>query len=78
MSTLQYQPCHATPAKLTRHDALEALNDATTWVLATFHEWRQRVRERNQLLKLDEHMLSDIGLSRAEQLYLANKPFWRE
>lgn len=78
MSTLQFQPCQGTSAKLTRHDALEALNDATTWVLATFREWHRRVHERNQLLTLDEHTLSDIGLSRSEQLYLANKPFWRE
>lgn len=78
MSALQYQPCHSTPAKLSRQDAIEALNDATGWVFGVFRQWRQRVGERNQLLKLDARMLSDIGISRSEQLYLANKPFWRE
>jgi uncharacterized protein YjiS (DUF1127 family) len=64
--------------KLARHDALEALNDATSWVFETVGEWRRRLRERDQLAHLDERMLSDIGISDAERGYLANKPFWRE
>ena len=31
-----------------------------------------------QLAALDDRMLRDIGLSRADREFLANKPFWRE
>jgi uncharacterized protein YjiS (DUF1127 family) len=43
--------------------------------------WRQRRRERRQLLalvRLGNRMLGDIGLSRGEAEFLINKPFWRE
>jgi uncharacterized protein YjiS (DUF1127 family) len=46
--------------------------------LTTLREWRHRVRGRNQLASLSDTMLQDIGISRAEAVYLANKPFWRE
>jgi len=59
-------------------DALDALNDAAQWAFATLREWRRRIRERNQLARLDGRMLADIGISRADQAFLASKPFWRE
>ncbi len=46
--------------------------------VARLREWRRRARERGQLARLDERMLRDIGLSRAEAEYIINKPFWRE
>jgi uncharacterized protein YjiS (DUF1127 family) len=63
--------------KLARLDAIAALSDATGWVFATVKEWRRRIRERDQLARLDERMMSDLGISDAERSYLANKPFWR-
>lgn len=47
-------------------------------VLATLREWRRRARDREQLTKFDDRMLSDIGLTRADAEFLGNKPFWRE
>jgi uncharacterized protein YjiS (DUF1127 family) len=44
----------------------------------TFREWRRRAQDRRELAGLSDEMLHDIGVSRAEALYLANKPFWRE
>ena len=38
----------------------------------------QRAQQRRQLAQLDQRALSDIGLSRADALYEANKPFWKE
>jgi uncharacterized protein YjiS (DUF1127 family) len=46
-------------------------------ILATFREWRQRSRDRAQLASLDDRMLRDIGLTRADAEFLSNKPFWR-
>jgi uncharacterized protein YjiS (DUF1127 family) len=47
-------------------------------VRATLREWRRRKNGRLELARLDERMLRDIGLTRAEVDYESNKPFWRE
>jgi uncharacterized protein YjiS (DUF1127 family) len=39
--------------------------------------WHQRARDRRQLESLSDHMLRDIGLSRADVFAEASKPFWR-
>lgn len=37
----------------------------------------ERRRSRRQLLTLSDHMLKDIGISRADAVHEAEKPFWR-
>jgi uncharacterized protein YjiS (DUF1127 family) len=49
-----------------------------TQVLAQLRQWRRWARERGELAALDDRMLADIGISRADAEFLANKPFWRE
>ena len=39
--------------------------------------WEQRIRQRQQLADMDDHMLQDIGVGRAEAAMEAAKPFWR-
>src|SRR5688572_31120221 len=39
-------------------------------------EWQQRARERSQLMQLSDHMVRDIGISRAAAGGEAEKPFW--
>jgi uncharacterized protein YjiS (DUF1127 family) len=39
--------------------------------------WHERARERCQLMELSDHMLCDIGISRAQAYGEAEKPFWR-
>jgi uncharacterized protein YjiS (DUF1127 family) len=39
--------------------------------------WHDRARQRRTLMELSDHMLRDIGLSRADALGEAAKPFWR-
>jgi uncharacterized protein YjiS (DUF1127 family) len=46
--------------------------------LATLREWRRRAEGRRQLMALSDLMLQDIGITRGDAEYLANKPFWRE
>ncbi|HEU0217091.1 MAG TPA: DUF1127 domain-containing protein [Stellaceae bacterium] len=46
--------------------------------LATLRQWHRRVKERRQLVGLSDLMLHDIGLTRADAEFLANKPFWKE
>ena len=45
--------------------------------LATLREWRRRAKGRGELRRLDDRMLSDIGISRAEADFLSQIPFWR-
>ena len=45
---------------------------------AVLREWRRRRNGRLELARLDERMLRDIGLTRADAEYEMNKPFWRE
>ena len=48
--------------------------------LFVLQKWLSRHRQRKALRDLaeqDQHLLRDIGLSRAEALREAAKPFWR-
>lgn len=38
--------------------------------------WRQLARERGQLARLDGAALKDLGLSRADVMQEAERPFW--
>ncbi len=46
-------------------------------VVATISTWIERDRMRRRLLNLDDRMLRDVGISRAEVHGEAAKPFWR-
>jgi uncharacterized protein YjiS (DUF1127 family) len=46
--------------------------------LATLMQWRERARQRRALQEMSDHMLRDIGISRAEASGEAAKPFWRD
>jgi uncharacterized protein YjiS (DUF1127 family) len=39
--------------------------------------WHERARQRRQLQTLNDHMLRDIGLTRADVMAESSKPFWR-
>jgi uncharacterized protein YjiS (DUF1127 family) len=39
--------------------------------------WHERARQRRQLECLSDHMLRDIGLTRADVLAEATKQFWQ-
>jgi uncharacterized protein YjiS (DUF1127 family) len=43
----------------------------------TLHTWRQRYRMRQELSHWTERDLHDVGLSRSEVAFEAEKPFWR-
>ena len=52
------------------------------WTLAETlaHEirrWRDRAETRRALRDLDAHLLKDVGLTRAQALNEAAKPFWK-
>src|ERR1051325_7943599 len=63
MTAIHLQP-RAPPCAqaATRHrTALDDLSDAAQSVVATLRAWRQRLRERDQLARLDDPTVRDIG-----------------
>lgn len=44
------------------------------WIMV----WVARSRERRALLGLDDWILKDIGLTRADVMFESDKPFWQE
>ncbi len=46
-------------------------------ILRTLAAWRDRSRQRRVLAELDERMLRDIGVTRADIAWEVNKSFWQ-
>ena len=62
-----------------RHRTLrDRLKDAVIRIHARLSEWRQFRRDRAELARFDERMLSDIGLTRGDVWREINQPFWRK
>jgi uncharacterized protein YjiS (DUF1127 family) len=40
--------------------------------------WRRRARDRQELAKLDNRSLRELGLTESAARFEINKPFWRE
>ena len=44
----------------------------------TVYAWQRRAHERHHLADLDERLLRDMGMSRADVAEEIAKPFWRD
>jgi uncharacterized protein YjiS (DUF1127 family) len=44
---------------------------------AIVRSWRDRARQRDQLQRLTDRDLRDIGISRLDAVAESRKPFWR-
>ena len=50
------------------------------WLISAFSmtsAWMERTKERRQLISLNDTMLKDLGISRADAEREYRKPFWR-
>jgi uncharacterized protein YjiS (DUF1127 family) len=45
--------------------------------LDTLQTWSERIRQRRELMRFDDHLLRDIGITRADAIAEASKPFWQ-
>ncbi|HSA80039.1 MAG TPA: DUF1127 domain-containing protein [Geminicoccaceae bacterium] len=85
MSTVQMGICRASTATA-RSDlaSTRAGRRNWSWLLRAMQRaakrvltWHERARQRRQLECLSDHMLRDIGLTRADVLAEATKRFWQ-
>jgi len=67
---------YATPRR-GRSSVPAAVSAFLVGLFDTVLTWRDRSRERHQLLTLDDRLLADIGIDRADAVQEAKKPFWR-
>ena len=54
----------------------ERLRAALSSVILTLLRWQELARQRRALARLDDRMLKDLGLTRADALREAGRPFW--
>lgn len=55
----------------------QALRRVVLHIITTLRTWQERACQRQALRRLDERMLRDIGLTRADVEIEVNKPFWK-
>ena len=56
----------------------EQIRSAFFQFLEVIWNWRARIRSRRELAQFDDHVLKDIGMSRADVFRETSKPFWRD
>lgn len=61
------------PITINRFD----LGNSLLRALKTLHCWQERAEQRYRLATLDDRMLKDVGLSRADVDTETAKPFWQ-
>ena len=72
-AALAQQPAAAGALALLRARSWRALWRACDLLLS----WQERSRQRHQLAALSDHLLRDIGLSRADIMAETTKRFWQ-
>jgi uncharacterized protein YjiS (DUF1127 family) len=79
MIALATSPLYGTAISRRSH-AEPIARRAATWLRradAAIRLWQDRSRGRRELLRLDDHVLRDIGITRLQAEAEASKPFWR-
>lgn len=73
------------PAGASRSPLLASLRAIATVVTGkasgvamAMQSWSDRWKQRQALMRLDDHLLKDIGVSRADADLEGTKPFWKE
>lgn len=69
--------CLDLPVPAPSHFSLRRLlGEALRNVWCTIKIWNTRYRQRRELLALSDHMLKDIGITRAQADHEGGKAFW--
>ena len=78
MTALHFEAPRRRLGPLPHHRGRARARSVAGRLLATLRQWHRRARDRAELAGLDDRMLRDIGLTRADAEFLSSKPFWRE
>ena len=79
MRTIQSPTLHPTLHERTSQLSLrKTLWDSFLAIDRLLALWRERRQQRDQLRQMPEYLLLDIGLTEADALEEASKPFWRD
>ena len=85
MSKNYVSPSHLNCDTPTHHHEVNPIKTAAVFLvtlpetaLRTLHVWQTRVRNRQAMRELSDHVLYDIGLSRTDVNKEVAKPFWKE
>jgi uncharacterized protein YjiS (DUF1127 family) len=69
------------PALATRQqgagDSRTGRSAPAMWFSRLLNEWRWRMRDRDELARLDARQLRDIGMSEEQLMRTLAKPLWR-
>lgn len=57
-------------------DFMQSFWRALQRMVVTLLRWQELAHERHALMELDDGLLKDIGLSRADAVREARRPFW--
>jgi uncharacterized protein YjiS (DUF1127 family) len=52
------------------------LRSAGVWLALALLRWQELAQQRRRLLALDDRMLKDIGITRADATREGTRPFW--
>ncbi|WP_062266522.1 DUF1127 domain-containing protein [Endozoicomonas arenosclerae] len=52
--------------------------DLPIYLINLWETWRNRSRSRRYLARMDSRMLKDIGVTEADRIDEASKPFWKQ
>ena len=78
LGTAMERGARIAPHRVRRPAMRSLFRPALSRIFAALQEWRRRRRDRAELARFDERMLSDIGITRADLWREINKPFWRK
>jgi len=73
--TIAHASLPASPDFLTRPTSPKPMSVRS--VLEKILEWQSRASERRRLAGLEDRLLTDMGLNRADAWQESRKPFWR-
>ncbi|WP_112308968.1 DUF1127 domain-containing protein [Pseudogemmobacter bohemicus] len=75
---MTWQSAPARPASLPQLDRLPPVSRLLVMAGLALASWQNRKRSRLSLSRLDDRLLSDIGLPASARDSEIAKPFWRE
>lgn len=75
---MMYQTCPNTYSTIAVFRILQRLFRRTKLLCRRYAQWRQRIHDHEALLRMEDRMLKDIGLSRADVRRMGRDlNFWR-